>query len=120
MARNALMGGGGAGVGNALTGRPLPTPQEQDPGGDEDEFWGLAQKAGYQGNDMQEAMRAVWKMMPTDGVGELIDGMARRYGVQPPWGGPQGPSQPMPEGAVYPEQAPPPQQPAGDMMRGRR
>jgi hypothetical protein len=45
----------------------------------------LMRDTGYTGNDPEEGMAHVWKAMPTDAVGELIDQVAQRNGLKPPF-----------------------------------
>ena len=75
----------------AEQGPPQGMPQQQGGGGDPVmTLMQEAQRAGYQGNDPEEAAAMLWKMAPTDGVGEMIDEVARMTGIRTPWQ--QGPS----------------------------
>jgi hypothetical protein len=45
----------------------------------------LAQKSGYTGNNIQEAMGVVWRSSPTDDVAAMIEAIASQTGLPPPW-----------------------------------
>lgn len=62
--------------------QPTPTSSQRDPMA---ALQDLARQAGYKGSNLKEAMDAAWSASPTDGVGELIDMVARKTGVSPPW-----------------------------------
>lgn len=80
---------------NALTNRMPMTMPQQPMGGMPGPGGGMGQAAdmvmqgaremGYQGDDLEEAMRMLWNQSPTDGVGEMIDAAAQQTGTRPPW-----------------------------------
>jgi hypothetical protein len=51
----------------------------------EGRFGRMLEESGYQGTDLEEAMRLIWDRNPTDMTGEVLDYVARTMGKRPPW-----------------------------------
>jgi hypothetical protein len=107
-------------AGNALMERAAPqgAPTPEPAPSPEMELEQLMRDTGYTGNDISEGMAHVWKAMPTDAVGELIDHVSGRLGIPAPWDPNAAPVLPQEREPLAAVRRPPPPELPGPPQRG--